>query len=126
MGKVRIECSGKLRFTEHDLIALCLAIFIPIIAIVLTLISVLPALGAPPLPSFAEPVKGFEPRGTKLSDKIVTYDNLNDERSGITRTYPIGQRITQGQENKSNIGHSRQKRRSLDNSPLPPFFFSIC
>ena len=66
--------------------------------------------------------QGFEPRGTKLSDKIVTYDNLNDERSGITRTYPIGQRITQGQENKSNIGHSRQKRRSLDNSPLPPFF----
>lgn len=119
---MRIECSGQLRFTQHDLIALCLAIFIPIIAIVLTLISVLPALGAPPLPSFAEPVKGFEPRGTKLSDKIVTYDNLDDDPSGITRTYPIGQRITQGQENKSNIGHSRQKRRSLNNSLLPPFF----
>ncbi|KAJ7333919.1 Protein dispatched 1 [Desmophyllum pertusum] len=40
------------------------------------MISILPSLGAPPLPDFQDPVKGFEPRGTKLSDEIVTLQNF--------------------------------------------------
>jgi len=47
------------RFTRHDVITLCLAIFIPVTAIVLTLVAVLPALGAPPLPNFEDPTKVF-------------------------------------------------------------------
>ena len=47
------------RFTRHDVIALCLAIFIPVIVVVLTLVAVLPALGAPPLPNFEDPTKVF-------------------------------------------------------------------
>ena len=47
------------RFTRHDVIALCLAILIPVTAIVLTLVAVLPALGAPPLPNFEDPIKVF-------------------------------------------------------------------
>lgn len=39
------------------MLALLLAIFIPVIAIVLTMVSILPALGAPPLPSFEDPTK---------------------------------------------------------------------
>ena len=39
------------------MIALCLAIFIPVIVVVLTLVAVLPALGAPPLPNFEDPIK---------------------------------------------------------------------
>ena len=45
------------RFAKYDVVALCLAIFIPLTAIVLTLVSVLPALGAPPLPDFGKPIK---------------------------------------------------------------------
>ena len=45
------------RFTKHDTIAVCLAIFLPLTAIVLTMVSILPALGAPPLPDFSNPVK---------------------------------------------------------------------
>ena len=46
-----------IRFTRHDFIALCLAILIPVTCIVLTMVSVLPALGAPPLPDFQDPTK---------------------------------------------------------------------
>lgn len=66
--------------------------------------------------------QGFEPRGTELSDKIVTYDNLDKGSSGLTQIYPKRRRITQGQESKNNTGQSRRKRRSLDNySLVPPF-----
>lgn len=65
--------------------------------------------------------QGFEPRGTELSDKIVTYNNLDEGSSSFTKRYPKRQRITQGQESENNIGQSRRKRRSLDNSLLPPF-----
>ncbi|XP_020897275.2 protein dispatched homolog 1 isoform X2 [Exaiptasia diaphana] len=36
------------------------------------LFSFLPSLGAPPLPSFQKPTKGFDPRGTFLSNRIHT------------------------------------------------------
>ena len=39
------------------MLALCLAIFIPVTAIVLTMVAVLPSLGAPPLPNFEDPTK---------------------------------------------------------------------
>ena len=46
-----------IRFTRHDFIALCLAILIPVTCIVLTMVSVLPALGAPPLHDFQDLTK---------------------------------------------------------------------
>ena len=46
-----------IRFTRHDFIALCLATLIPVTCIVLTMVSVLPALGAPPLHDFQDPTK---------------------------------------------------------------------
>ena len=46
-----------IRFTKHDFLALCLAILIPVTCIVLTMVSFLPALGAPPLPDFQDPTK---------------------------------------------------------------------
>ena len=54
------ECYLICRFTRYDVLALCLAIFIPVTAIVLTMVAVLPSLGAPPLPSFKEPTKVSE------------------------------------------------------------------
>lgn len=45
------------RFTKHDGIALCLAILIPVITIILTVVSIVPSLGAPPLPEFQDPIK---------------------------------------------------------------------
>ncbi|KAJ7375652.1 hypothetical protein OS493_039811 [Desmophyllum pertusum] len=91
-SKKRITMAGivchrnhQVRFTKHDGIALCLAILIPLTAILLTMVSVLPSLGASPLPDFANPIEGFEPRGTKLSDRIVTLYNFDRDHTILLR-----------------------------------------
>ncbi|XP_068750338.1 protein dispatched homolog 1-like isoform X1 [Montipora capricornis] len=113
--KFVFACGNGVRFTRHDLIALCLAILIPITCIALTMVSVLPALGAKPLPSFNEPTKGFEPRGTKLSDKIITYQNYRYVYSALTSRPLKAQGAPQVQV------QNKRKRRSLQNSLQPPF-----
>ncbi|XP_065065551.1 protein dispatched homolog 1-like [Rhopilema esculentum] len=42
-------------------------------------------LGAKPLPNFSTPGKGFEARGTTISNRIIAYNNLYEEMPGIER-----------------------------------------
>ncbi|XP_031553348.1 protein dispatched homolog 1-like [Actinia tenebrosa] len=72
------QLDSKMRCTKEDLISLALAVFIPILITVFALFSLLPSLKAPPLPSFEDPIKGFEPRGTELSNRLITLKNLNN------------------------------------------------
>jgi low affinity Fe/Cu permease len=50
-----------------------LAIFIPVLVILLALVSILPALGAPPLPSFEDPVKVFIDIGYTTTTTTTTF-----------------------------------------------------
>ncbi|XP_078362543.1 protein dispatched homolog 1-like [Oculina patagonica] len=120
MAKIIVNCWPNLRFTKHDLIALCLAILIPVTVIILTLVSVLPSLGAPPLPDFGDPVKGFEPRGTKLSDQIVTMQNFYDKlQDGTILQFEPFQGSSGGQVQQVSPSVKR-KRRSTQGSLDPP------
>ena len=60
------------RFTKHDAIAVCLAIFLPMTATILTMVSILPALGASPLPDFSNPVKVWYLTETGLLIRSLT------------------------------------------------------
>ncbi|XP_022785842.1 protein dispatched homolog 1-like isoform X2 [Stylophora pistillata] len=97
-------------------------------ATILTMVSILPALGASPLPDFSNPVKGFEPRGTTLSDQIVTLGNyeyaLQLDRTLFTQIFNIShqsqQRVNSSPEDNSS-SVQRRRRRSAQLPPCSPF-----
>ncbi|KAL9980997.1 hypothetical protein ACROYT_G009647 [Oculina patagonica] len=94
------------------------------------MLSIVPSLGAPPLPDFADPIKGFEPRGTKLSDERVTLENFYKEL-GRTIFSQLPHILTQGsqggnvhvsQNQESDLSLLRQRpRRSAQSTVDPPF-----
>ncbi|KAL9981003.1 hypothetical protein ACROYT_G009655 [Oculina patagonica] len=95
------------------------------------MLSIVPSLGAPPLPDFKNPIKGFEPRGTKLSDEIVTLQNFRNEYhqkrilTQLPYTSPQGTQgetvsVTQKQENDLSL-HRQRTRRSGEDTLDPPF-----
>ncbi|KAL9981002.1 hypothetical protein ACROYT_G009654 [Oculina patagonica] len=133
MAGIVCRRNHQVRFTKHDAIALCLAILIPLTVIFLTMLSIVPSLGAPPLPDFAKPTKGFAPRGTKLSDELVTLENFYYRELGRTifLQLPVispqdtqGRKV-QGTQNQENVlSLLRQRTRRSAQSTLEPLFAS--
>ncbi|KAJ7373712.1 hypothetical protein OS493_011321 [Desmophyllum pertusum] len=78
MAGIVCHRNHQVRFTKHDGIALCLAILIPLTAILLTMVSVLPSLGASPLPDFANPI---EQDGGNKAETICAQSAWNGSKS---------------------------------------------
>ena len=111
-----------IRFTRHDFIALCLAILIPVTCIVLTMVSVLPALGAPPLPDFQDPTKvsnfnfGRPEEPAILISKLEWMECI---KRNLTKRFTTFRYVKRSQSKASTVGargllsFDRSRRRSL-------------
>ena len=66
------------KFTKHDAIALCLALFIPFTVIILILVSVFLSLGGGPLPDFSNPTKvGTNYLAVKILKNVLILSHIS-------------------------------------------------
>eukprot|EP00794_Sanderia_malayensis_P009074 gene9074-10042_t len=100
-GKIRHWYATLL--ARHPWVAFLLTFLMIIIAATSGFIQV---LGAKPLPDFSSPSKGFEARGTLISKRILSYNNLHANMHGIDRlptsTYLPSATTTQKRHQKDN------------------------
>uniref|UniRef100_H3CKF8 Protein dispatched homolog 1 n=1 Tax=Tetraodon nigroviridis TaxID=99883 RepID=H3CKF8_TETNG len=84
---------------------------------VLIVVCALVGILVPDLPDFSDPLRGFEPRGTAIGQRLVTWDNMvkNTGYKATLANYPFkyaDERARSHQPRQSKDPHDRDKRQA--------------